>query len=854
MYAPVEWLRELADVDPKADGAAIADALVRVGLEEEDLLGGDVTGPLVVGRVLEMTPEEQKNGKTINWCLVDVGDANGSGEPQGIVCGAHNFAVGDLVVCILPGGVLPGDFRISARKTYGHVSSGMICSAAELGLGEDHDGIIVLTQWFQDQPEVVDALVPGADAIPLLGLDEEVIEVNVTPDRGYCFSMRGIAREYALSTGSAFRDPAAITALTDAPAGHEVRLEDAPLDGVPGCDRYVARVVRGIDAGAATPAWMQQRLTAVGMRPISLAVDVTNYVMMLLGQPLHAFDLATLEGPIVVRRARAGETLTTLDDVERQLDPADLLITDGGETPLAIAGVMGGETSEVGPGTTDVLIEAAHFDPITVARSSRRHRLTTEASKRFERGVDPAITATAAQLAVDLLVEHGGGRADEAVSDVGEPVAAAPFAFDVTHPSRLIGLEYSRAEVLDTLRAVGCTITESGAQADAGDGPEGGADVVSVTPPSWRQDLRNGPDLVEEVARVRGYDAIPSILPQHGSLGLTHGQRLRRVVTRTLAQQGLTETLSYPFVSRELFDRLGYDAADPRRSTVEVANPLQDDAPVMRTSVLDTLLETLRRNVARGAKDAAIYEMGLVTAGTVGATPVPTPAADGRPDDATLAAILAGVPAQPRHAAFAAAGDLARTGPGAAPRAVGAADAVAWALNVGRSVGLDLRVEAAQVAPWHPGRCAALQLEDGTVVGHVGELHPKVIGALGLPARTVAGELDVDALIAATGDPVRAQALSTYPVARTDVALVVAEEVPAATVLDALRAGAGEQLEAITLFDIYRGEQVGAGNKSLAVRLAFRSAERTLTTDEVSQLRDAAIAEAARVVGATQRV
>ncbi len=552
MHAPVSWLRELADVPADATGEDIAAALVRVGLEEEGLHGGDISGPLVVGRVLTVEPEPQKNGKTINWCTVDVGEHGqrvSEGKPQEIVCGAHNFTAGDLVVCVLPGGVLPGGFEISARKTYGHVSNGMICSAKELGLGEDHDGIIVLSELLGE--EAAAALRPGDDAIALLGLADEVVEVNVTPDRGYCFSMRGIAREYALSTGAAFHDPA-VAAGSAAPepnaTGYAVHLtDDAPLDGVAGCDRYVARVVRDVDVTASSPRWMQKRLTQVGMRPISLAVDVTNYVMMLLGQPLHAFDLDTLSGSVGTRRARAGEKLTTLDDVARPLDPEDLLIVDGADTPLAIAGVMGGATSEVTDTTTAVLIEAAHFDPITVARSSRRHRLTTEASKRFERGVDPDLAAAAAQLAVDLLVEHGGGTADEGVTDADHRAPAEPFDFDTTLPTRYVGLDYPRAEVLATLRAIGCSVSE------------GEGDVVSVLAPSWRPDLTDGPELVEEVARVRGYDQIPSVLPQPKAAGrgLTHGQRIRRVVATTLAHQGLVEVLSYPFVAPSLFDRLG---------------------------------------------------------------------------------------------------------------------------------------------------------------------------------------------------------------------------------------------------------------------------------------------------------
>jgi phenylalanyl-tRNA synthetase beta chain len=845
MYAPVSWLRELTDVPADATGEDVAATLVRVGLEEEGLHGGDISGPLVVGRVLTVEPEPQKNGKTVNWCTVDVGQHGQmvtEGKPQEIVCGAHNFGPGDLVVVVLPGGVLPGGFEISARKTYGHVSNGMICSARELGLGEDHSGIIVLSELLG--PDAVADLKPGDDAIALLGLSDEVVEVNVTPDRGYCLSLRGIAREYALSAGVALRDPAAVRVDEPGEGGYAVHLtDDARLDGREGCDRYLARVVRGVDVTATSPSWLQKRLTQVGMRPISLAVDVTNYVMMLLGQPLHAFDLDTLSGSVGTRRARAGERLTTLDGVERVLDPEDLLIVDGADTPLAIAGVMGGASSEVGARTTNVLIEAAHFDQVSIARSARRHRLSTEASRRFERGVDPDVAAAAAQLAVDLLVEHGGGTADPAHTDVDHRVAREPFDFDTTLPTRYVGLEYPREEVLATLEEIGCEVTP------------GAGDTVSVLPASWRPDLTDGPELVEEVARVRGYDKIPSVLPKPKSAGrgLTHSQRVRRVVANTFAYQGLTEVLSYPFVAPELFDRFGYAADDPRRSTVALANPLSDEAPLMRTSVLDTLLDTLRRNVARGSRDVAVYELGLVTVGTDRAPAAPVPAGGARPDDATLTGILGAVPTQPRHAAYAASGDAETGGPWGPARQLDTSDAVGWALNVGRALGLGLVVRATERTPWHPGRCAELALADGTVVGHAGELHPKVTAALELPPRTVAGELDVDVLVAATGTPVRAVALSTYPPAHTDVALVVDEAVPAADVAAALSSGAGSDLESLVLFDVYRGEQVGEGRKSLAYRLTFRSADRTLTTDEVSSLRDRAVASAAERTGAVQR-
>jgi phenylalanyl-tRNA synthetase beta chain len=851
MLAPVSWLREFVDGAPVATGREVAASLVRLGLEEEDLHGGDITGPLVVGRVLEFTEAVQKNGKPIRWCQVDVGPHGQrvtEGTPQGIVCGALNFDVDDLVVVVLPGAVLPGDVAITARKTYGHVSNGMICSAKELGIGDDHDGIVVLPSFLGEQEAA--KLTPGDDAIELLGLADEVVEVTVTPDRGYCLSIRGIAREYAHATGGTFRDPATTGSAATNTSGYAVRLaDDAPLNDAIGCDRYVARVVRGVNATAASPPWMAKRLTQMGMRPISLAVDVTNYVMLLLGQPLHAFDVSTMQGPIVVRRAQAGETLKTLDDVERTLYPEDLLITDGGTVALAIAGVMGGATSEVGASTTNVLVEAAHFDPTSVARSSRRHKLTTEASKRFERGVDPDITAVAAQLAVNLLVQFGGGAVDAGITDVDHRPARARIDLDPSLPARLVGLPYSREEVIATLREIGCDVLEP-----TGSGSESGSVTVSVLPPSWRPDLRNGPDFAEEVVRLRGYDQIPSVLPQASSgRGLTHGQRVRRVLANTLAQQGFVEVLTYPFVSAQSHDDLGLEADDPRRFTVRIANPLSDEAPLMRTSVLSTLVEALRRNVSRGQRDAAIFELGLVTRPVGEPRAAPVPGTNTRPDDATLGQIMAAVPPQPRRVAFAVTGDADHAGWWGPGRPADWTDVVGAARAVASALAVELVATADDHSPWHPGRCVRLELADGTLVGHAGELHPKVLLALGLPPRTCAGELDVDVLTAASQARVQARELSTYPVAQSDVALVVDEQVAAAAVESALRQGAGEMLESVSLMDIYRGDQVGPGRRSLAYRLAFRASGRTLTTKEVNGLRDRAIESAATAVGAVQR-
>ncbi|GIG27874.1 phenylalanine--tRNA ligase subunit beta [Cellulomonas marina] len=875
---PLSWLGEHVALPEGLTAEALAADLVRVGLEEEAVHTSGVTGPLVVGQVVERTPEPQKNGKTINWCRVDVGPEHGEVRedggvgPRGIVCGAHNFDVGDRVVVALPGAVLPGPFPIASRKTYGHVSDGMICSARELGLGEDHDGIIVLSRLGFDDAQTA----PGTDALRLLGLGEEVLEVNVTPDRGYCFSMRGIAREYALSTGAAFTDrglPAgdqaddeAVGDDTPTGAGPAVELDDvAPVHGVPGCDRFVAQVVRGVDATAPSPAWMQARLTQAGMRPINLAVDVTNYVMLDLGQPLHAYDLARVAEPVVVRRAAAGERLTTLDGVDRALDPEDLLVTDspGGARAsrvLGLAGVMGGGESEVGPSTRDLLVEAAHFDPVSVARTARRHRLSSEAAKRFERGVDPRLPRVAVARVVALLVEHGGGTPDADLADVDRTTPPAPVRLDLGLPGRLVGVPYTRDEVVTTLRAIGCVLPDdaSGTTDGTTDGTTGG--TVEVQVPTWRPDLTADVDLVEEVARLRGYDAVPSVLPRAtGGRGLTPGQRARRAVADALVGEGLVEVLSYPFVGAAQLDELGLDDEDPRRLGLRLVNPIAEQQPYLRTSVLVTLLDTARRNVGRGTTDLAAFEIGLATHPQPAAAPAPTPPGGTRPSDEVLAAVRAAVPDQPRQVAGVLAGARERTGPWGPGRRVDHTDAVAAVQTVAGTLGVPVRLVADTRAPWHPGRCARVETADGAVVGHVGELHPQVVAALGLPARAVAFELDLDALVARLpAEPVQAAPVATYPVAKEDVALVVDAAVPAAEVTDAVRAGAaagpaGDVLEDVRLFDVYTGDQVPTGTRSLAFALRLRAADRTLTAADTAGVRDAVVAEVGRRFGGTLR-
>lgn len=851
MRIPLSWLREYAQVPAEASAEDVMADLVRVGLEEEGVHRptDHLQGPVVVGQVLSAVKEPQSNGKTINWCQVRVvpegqpqtltGDGIDASGVQGIVCGAHNFETGDKVVVTLPGSVLPGDFRISPRDTYGHISAGMIASVRELGIGEDHDGILVLGTLGLD-PE------PGTDALELLDLYDEAAEINVTPDRSYCFSIRGVAREFAHATGTVFKDPADDVHVAAASGpGYPVRIEDtAPVYGKTGCDRFVARTVRGINPAAPTPPWMSSRLRLSGMRSISLPVDISNYVMLELGQPLHCYDLDRLNGDIVVRRANPGETMETLDGKVRTLDPEDLLITDssGG---IGIAGVMGGASTETSAATVNVLVEAAHFDEITVARSRRRHKLPSEASKRFERGVDWQIADVAAQRAVDLLVELAGGTADPTGTDVGTAPAPVTIRLPAEYPAQRIGIDFTDEQITKALVDLGGTVVKA---------LSGGGSGYSVTVPSWRNDLETKDDLTEEIARLVGYDKIPSTLPvAPPGRGLSRVQQQRRRVMHALADAGLTEVMAYPFVSKTSNDTFGVAEAGAPRSAVKLANPLSEEHGFLRTSILPGLIEVAKRNHSRGFRDLAVFEAGLVFLpdGQLGTASIPPLGA--RPDDDVLDSLYNGLPGQPLQVGIVLTGKDSPSAAAHSPRSWDWADALDLARLMGDVLGVDVVVGQGSHQAFHPGRTAQLSLRSGELVGYAGELHPKLLAELDMPARSVGLEINADLLFEAAADVIVAKHISTFPIATQDVALVVPAEVPAGAVLDALREGAGELLEDVALFDVYQGSSIEAGKKSLAFGLRFRANDRTLTAEEASAARAAAVAVAAGRFGAVQR-
>jgi phenylalanyl-tRNA synthetase beta chain len=911
MRVPLSWLLEYAALEPAnsepgislsaaglsdAVAAEVARRLTAAGLEVESVeqVGHDITG-VVVGQVREI---EELSGfrKPIRYCRMSIG----GGTEHHVICGATNFAVGDLVPLALPGSTLPGGVEIGARPAYGRTSEGMICSAAELAVGDDHDGILVLPA---DAPL-------GEDFASYAGLRDHVLDIAVTPDKGYALSVRGVARELAIAFGAEFTDPAD-SALPGDMAEISADVYPASIEDASACDRFVLREVRGIDETRPVPLWMRVRLARSGMRSVSLAVDVTNYLMLELGQPMHAFDRARLTGPVVVRRARPGERLETLDHVIRDLDPDDILITDS-SGPISMAGTMGGLATEISAGSSDLVIEAAHFSPEGTARMSRRHKLNSEASMRFARGVDRELPLRASARAASMLASLGGGIIVPGCTHASEDVPPVAVVMAVDYPDQVAGVVYGLAVVARRLRQVGCELTADGeaagaglaaaaaGAAGAGAGAAGGAAAataaapsrhvrhdhgkhdragqrLTVVPPSWRPDLTDPSDLVEEVIRLEGYENIPVRMPRApAGRGLTARQLMRRTIGRELASAGYVEVLSNPFCSPADADRLQLTPDDSRRSVPRLVNPIKEDEPLLRGTLLPGLLRVLGRNIGRGFADVALFELGQVfLTRPDGQAAAPILRVDRGPTVQDLATLQAALPDQPLHLAVVLAGDREVPGWWGAGRPACWEDAVEAARQVLRISRVPFSARADQHAPWHPGRCAALYVTAGEgkewLAGHAGELHPRAVQEFGLPPRTCAMELDMSVIetAAAALGTVQAPAVSAYPAASQDVALIVPASVPAAEVEAALvagaagagagpaadsgAAGAGVFLESIRLFDVYTGEQAGEGRKSLAYTLRFRAPDRTLTAEEASAARDAAVAEARRRTGAVLR-
>jgi phenylalanyl-tRNA synthetase beta chain len=789
MLAPLSWIREFTPVDaPVPD---IVAALNQLGLEVEGVEEpGREIGGVVAARVLEVVAHPDADKLT----LVDVDDGTG---PTRVVCGATNVVAGMTVPYARAGATLPGGITLERRTIRGQVSDGMLCSPRELGLGDDHAGILALDR---------DAT-PGIDVRELLGLDDVILELAITPNRPDAMCIVGVARELAAHFKLPLDVPEPYAPIDEAVANDiTVVVEDAAR-----CPRYLGRVAR-VTMGE-SPAWMAQRLTKAGMRPISNVVDVTNYVLLERNQPLHAFDLARLGGRgIVVRTARDGEAMTTLDGVERELTGEDLLICDAERVPQAIAGIMGGSTSEVSDATTEILLESAYFERMGIARSSKRLKLRSESSARFERGIDPDGIARNAERAMELLAEVAGARvAPGAVDAYPRPVARRQITVRTSRVNAVLGTTLDAEEVWDALAPLEIELD----QADTGSRDDG-ALVAAV--PTFRPDLEREIDLVEEVARRIGFDRIGRTLPDtHGQVGaLNRRQRDRRAVADALVGLGLSEAITLPLVSPADLERAGA----PLDRVVRASNPLRAEESVLRTRILSGLLRAVAYNRSHGLNDVALFETGRVFAVRPG---------QGGP-----------LPDEPEHLAMAFAG-MVRRRPVEDDRRVDVFDAIDAVTAVADAVGVtDMTLERADVPGYRPGRAARVHA-GGTEIGAVGEVAEAVVEALGLEAPVVACEVSLDGLFEAPRRDRAFVAPSRFPASVIDLAFDVADSVPAAAIASSLGAAVGDLLEDVRVFDEFRSDALGPGRRSLAFALRFRAPDRTLTDAEVGDLRRRAI-------------
>ena len=790
------WLREFVDL-PTDDPEDLRNVFENLGheVEEMTILEPSFSG-VVIGRVLEVGAHPDAD--QVRLCRVDIGTAESE-----IVCGAWNFEAGAVVPVAVPGAVLQGDFEIGRRKIRGVVSNGMICSEAELDLGEDAAGIMVLDDAY---PEAIDGI--GLPLESILQLPDVYYEVSITPNRPDCMSVLGLARDVAAYYKVALRVPE--ISVTEHPPGSQtdVRIEDAR-----GCPRFVGRELSEVTVGP-SPHWLRWRLGVAGVRPISNVVDASNYAMVEMGHPTHAFDLDRLGGKLVVRRAAEGETITTLDDVTRALLGSDIVVADF-DRPVAIAGVMGGADTEVHDGTTRLLIEAAYWEPPSIMLTSKRLGLRSEASARFERGMDPEFCNLAADRVAQLLEQIAGAKVlASLVDEYPGRVPRRRIDFSLSEVPRHLGIHLETEEVQALLTRLGFDVE--------------GSDPLLVTVPTRRPDVALAVDLIEEIARLHGFDSIPGRVATGTGGALPAVEKNLRRLRRVLAGAGFHEALTFSFIGAADLDAMALPVGDPRRNAIEVVNPLRDEEGVMRTTLLPGLLKAAAANTARKIPDVALFETGKVFLPGEGE-----------------------IPDQPERLAFVSVGTRNRDWETEA-RPVDVRDATGlWELISGQLRVTDPGLRRAALPGFHPGRGAEVTIA-GVVAGAVGEVHPSVAAAFGLSDRVIAGEIAMGPLIAGR-EPWSYRPPSQYPPAIFDLAFEVADGVPAADVLSAIDHGSAGLLEAREVFDVFTGPPIEPGRKSVAVRLTLRAGERTLTDEEVAPIRRAIVAGVEDATGASLR-
>lgn len=775
MKVLLSWLREFApfEGDPVMLGEQMSD--LGMAVESIERLGEGLDG-IVVATVLALRPHPDAD--RIQLVEVDAGD----GQPLQICCGAFNMSVGDKVPLATLGTVMPNGLRIERRKLRGEWSNGMLCSGAELGLGTDHSGILILDP----------TLEAGTDLRTALGIENDVLyDLEINPNRPDAMSVAGVARDLAARLRVPFSLPDPAVEEKGAPLeSFSVEILDTDL-----CGRFVARLLRGVSVGS-SPAWLRTRLLALGMRPINHVVDVSNYVMLELGQPNHTFDLSKIRGGgLRVRWAKDGERIVTLDGVERSLRSSDGVVADGEGTALAIAGVMGGLSTEIDRSTTDVLLEMAWWQPMAIARTSKRLGLRSEASARFERGTDPEVIDLAARRFAELLVTGGGELAPGVIDERGDLPVPPTVRVRTSRVNGLLGTSLSTAQIEGYLEPIGFRCEPAASS--------GGEEALAVTVPSFRPDTATETDVIEEVARHLGYGQIPRTQPTAVRTGgLTERQRERRLVREVMVGLGVDEAMPMPFLDPGDLERTGSPLPG-----ITIANPLAAEESVLRTSLRPGLLKALGYNASHRNLGVRLFEVGKVFR-----------MVDGQE-----------LPDEPEHLAVALAGSDAF-------EAVGA-----WRVLAGALAVADARLEQVPVAGLHPTRSAQVVVA-GELVGAVGEIDPAVLAGFGIPERVAWLELDLDHLLGLPHGERRYRPVSRYPSSDLDLAFEVDEGVPAAEVESLIRSSAGELLSSLRLFDVFRGPPLPEGRRSLAYRLRLQAADRTLTDDEVAELRAAVVA------------
>ena len=795
MKLSISWIKEYVELSKNINDQQIINKLVELGFEiEGEEIFGPVKGDLKVGKVKEIQ-ELNEFKKPIRYCKVDIGN-----KILEIICGARNFKVDDLVIVAPPGTILPGDFKIGVRETYGKKSEGMICSAKELGMGDDHEGILVLK----------DKIKEGSDAKKILFLGEKVIDISVLPDRGYAMSVRGIARELATGFKAKFNDPV-----------------DEKLPRVPKSKKLKTKIntkkaskialvrVENYDPKSNTPQFIKNRLIQSGYRAISLPVDLTNYFMIQMGQPLHAFDADKIQGLVSIRQAKVNEKIETLDHTKRILDSNDLVIADSKKS-LSVAGIMGGFESEISESAKNLVIESAIFDRESISRTARKLKLQSEASKRFERGTDYEINEIAAIKTAAYLAKYGNGNI-EGCAVVKKNIGKKRIKFDSSEIKRLIGLEIDKGTVKLILNNLGIKTRVSGK-------------LIDCLIPSWRHDLTNSADLVEEIIRIYGYDKIKSALP-NPILSATDEKVLfsQKRVGIKLAALNMHEVLNYPFVSENDFvNQKDFDQA------IQIANPLSEEESFLRTSLLPGLLKASKRNLSRGQENIAIFELGSIFLKPKNLRhKILKIGVNKRPSIKDLSLLDALLPNQPKYVSGIFCGKTSNN--------LKEIDSYTWrdsiwvVMEVLIEFGITYDVNNAVDGNFHPGRCAIFKNKE-TIFGYAGEIHPKIVDKYGIDDKVFGFELNLDFLGSHQAIKL-APKFSNMPVVKEDFAFVVDKKIKAVDIRNTIKSVKPEIIETVKLFDVYEGKNLGEGKKSLAFNIRYRDENKTLSTDEISQLR-----------------